>query len=124
VKIRAYARMGVAYYVIYDPTKQLSDQVLRVYALHPGNSAELQDTWLPGVELGLMLWQGRFEDREDTWLRWRDRTGQMLLTGAERAEQEHQRAEQERVMRQQAQERAERLAARLRELGIEPDQVI
>jgi hypothetical protein len=138
VKLRAYARMGVAYYVIYDPTKQLSDQVLRVYALHPGNSAELQDMWMPGVELGLVLWQGKFEDREDTWLRWYDREGQMLLTGAERAEQEHQRAEQEhqraeqehqraeqeRVMRQQAQAQAERLAARLRELGIEPDQVI
>jgi Uma2 family endonuclease len=145
VKLRAYARMGVAYYVIYDPTKQLSDQVLRVYALHPGNSAALQDLWLPGVELGLLLWQGRFEDREDTWLRWCDREGQMLLTGAERAEHERQRAEHERqraeherqraeherqraeherVMRQQAQEQAERLAARLRELGIEPDQVI
>jgi hypothetical protein len=36
----------------------------------------------------------------------------------------HQRAEPERVIRQQAQEQAERLAARLRELGIEPDQVI
>jgi hypothetical protein len=47
----------------------------------------------------------------------------MLLTGSERAEHEHQRAEQERVMRQQAQEQAERLAARLRALGIEPDQV-
>ena len=121
VKLRTYARMGVSYYVLYDPTKQLSDQVLRVYALHPGNAAALQDMWLPGVELGLLLWQGKFEDREDTWLRWRDRDGQMLLTGAERAEQERQRADQERVMRQQAQQQAERLAARLRELGIEPE---
>jgi Uma2 family endonuclease len=145
VKLRSYARLGVAYYVIYDPTKQLSDQVLRVYARHPTEFVELQDRWLPGVALGLLLWQGKFEDREDTWLRWCDREGQMLLTGAERAEQEHQRAEQEhqraeqehqraeqehqraeqeRVMRQQAQAQAERLAARLRELGIEPDQVI
>jgi hypothetical protein len=128
VKLRTYARMGVSYYVLYDPTKQLSDQVLRVYALHPGNAAALQDMWLPGVELGLLLWQGKFEDHEDTWLRWRDRDGQMLLTEAERAEQERQRAEQERqradqerVMRQQAQQQAERLAARLRELGIEPE---
>src|SRR6266849_1548806 len=81
VKLRTYARMGVSYYVLYDPTKQLSDQVLRVYVLHPGNSAELQNVWLSGVELGLLLWQGKFEDREDTWLRWCDREGQMLLTG-------------------------------------------
>src|SRR5262249_22592577 len=98
----------------------------------------LQDVWLPGVELGLLLWQGKFEDREDTWLRWCDRDGQVLLTGAERAEQErqraeqecqraeqeHQRAEQERALRQQAPRQAERLAARLRELGIDPDQSI
>ncbi len=106
-KLRTYARMGVAYYAIYDPIQELSDQVLRLYALAPTHYVEIQDAWLPGVELGLMLWQGKFEDREDTWLRWQNREGQMLLTGAERAKQERQRAE--------------RLAARLRELGIDPD---
>ena len=51
-----------------------------------------------------------------SWLRWWDRDGNLLLTGAERAEQEKQRAEQER-------QRAERLAAKLRELGVDPDEV-
>ena len=45
------------------------------------------------------------------WLRWIDREGRLIPTGAEQAEQ----AEQER-------QRAERLAARLRELGVEPDE--
>ncbi len=39
----------------------------------------------------------------------------------QRAEQERQRAEQERQQRATAEERAERLAARLRELGIDPE---
>jgi Uma2 family endonuclease len=128
VKLRTYARMGVAYYVIYDPTTQLSEQVLRLYELRPTDYVALAEPWLPGVELGLMLWQGKFEDREDTWLRWCNREGQLLLTGTERAEQERQRAEQERQRaeqeqsaRQQAEQQAQRLAARLRELGIDPD---
>jgi hypothetical protein len=46
-------------------------------------------------------------------LRWWDADG-ILLTGDERAEQEHQRAEQ-------TEDRAALLAARLRALGIDPD---
>lgn len=99
--------MGIAYYVIYDPTTQLSDQVLRLYELRPTTYVLLEDFWLPGVEVGLTLWQGKFEDREDTWLRWCNQESQLLLTGAERADQ--------------AQQEVERLAARLRGLGLDPD---
>jgi hypothetical protein len=49
-----------------------------------------------------------------TFLRWCDRQGQVIPTGAERAEQKKQRAEQEK-------QRAGRLADRLRSLGIDPD---
>lgn len=66
-----------------------------------------------GVELG--IWQGREGNQTLPWLRWWDREGNLLLTGDERAEQEKQRAEQEK-------QRADRLAAKLRELGIDCDQ--
>jgi Putative restriction endonuclease len=122
VKLRTYARMGVAYYVIYDPTTQLSDQVLRLYELRPTDYVALAEPWLPGVELGLMLWQGTFEDREDTWLRWCNREGQLLLTGTERAEQERQRAEHAEPLLTQERQRAERLAELLRRSGIDPEQ--
>ena len=36
--------------------------------------------WLPGVELGLRLWAGRYEDHENTWLRWTDVTGTPIAT--------------------------------------------
>ncbi len=53
-----------------------------------------------GVELG--VWQGQIEGMELPWLRWWDRDGKLLLTGDERAD---------------------RLADRLRQLGIDPNEV-
>jgi hypothetical protein len=60
------------------------------------------------------LWRGSYQGCGDTWLRWCDRDGAVILTGEERAEAERARAEAER-------ERAERLAAKLRAAGIDPD---
>ena len=65
--------------------------------------------------LGVRLWHGVYEGIVETWLRWYDQDGNLLLTGAERVERERQRAEYER-------QRAERLAAQLRALGIEPQE--
>ena len=58
-----------------------------------------------GVELG--IWQGEYQNVELPWLRWWDLEGNLLLTGQELAEQEKQRAD--------------KLAAKLRELGVEVD---
>ncbi len=60
-----------------------------------------------GVELG--IWQGRYENMELPWLRWWDSQGNLLLTGDELVEIERQRAD--------------RLAERLRQLGVNPDEV-
>ena len=71
------------------------------------------------------------------WLRWYEPQGLRLPTGdelarqaeewaeqeRERAEQERERAEQERERAEQERRRAAALAARLRELGVDPDQV-
>ncbi len=53
-----------------------------------------------GVELG--IWPGQSGNQTLPWLRWWDRNGKLLLTG---------------------EERADRLAAKLRELGIDPETV-
>jgi hypothetical protein len=62
------------------------------------------------------------------WLRWWDSAGNLLLDGAERADQESLRANQEKLRGDQeklradeAQLTADRLAAKLRELGIDPE---
>jgi Uma2 family endonuclease len=96
---RDYARIGVAYYVIFDPDNRLGEGVLRCFVVTGREYQPLAGQWLPGVGLGLTLWEGDFEGHHRQWLRWCDQQGQVIPTGAERAA---------------------RLEARLRELGIEP----
>jgi glycine/D-amino acid oxidase-like deaminating enzyme len=80
--------------------------------------------WLEGVNLGLTLWEGQFEEEVSRqWLRWCDREGQVISTGAESRKLEHQRAEAERQRAEAERQRAERLAERLRAMGINPDEI-
>jgi Putative restriction endonuclease len=118
-----YARIGIAYYVVFDPLEQLQRQdelkgkVLQVWALTAGQYVELAEPfWLQTVNLGLTVWAGSFEGLEFTWLRWCDRTGQVIPTGTERAEAESQAREVER-------QRGDRLADRLRAMGVNPDDI-
>lgn len=129
-KMRDYAQIGVTYYVIFDPTERLRAGLLRVYRKRESDYGPLDGMVLPEVGLELTLWSGVYEGMEGTWLRWCDLEGRLILTGAERAEREHQWAEQERQRTEQERQRAEQehqraelLAARLRALGIEPDDV-
>lgn len=54
-------------------------------------------------------------------MRWWDAQGNLLLTGEERAEQERQEKEIAQTRAHLAEERADRLAARLRAMGINLD---
>jgi len=99
-KLGTYARIGVVRYVVYDPGLQTGDEPLRVYAQSCGRLVRVGETWFDEVGLGVVLWRGVYEGCESTWLRWCDRDGAVILTGAERAE---------------------RLAAKLRAAGIDPD---
>ncbi len=148
-KKQTYARMRVPYYVIFDPQLQIMSDVLTVYKLD-GFAYEQQTTAsFTNLGLGLMLWEGKYEGKESTWLRWVDGTGVMIQSGKERAEQERQRAEEEyrraeeerqraeaaeareqqmmeharqvELKLEQEQHRAERLAEMLRQLGQNPD---
>lgn len=120
-KLDGYAEIGVLYYVVYDPQRQLSEAVLQVFALRDGEYQALEQPDLARVGLRLLLWDGVFEDHADTWLRWCDAQGELLLTGEERAAQAADRVTQAEDRAAQAEDRAARLAAKLRELGIEPE---
>jgi Uma2 family endonuclease len=128
--------LQVPTYVTYDPyDSSLEVRYLQDgrYILHPvDNQGRL---WIPQLELYLGIWSGERLGQTMNWLRWWDKSGNLLLWSSEQAEQERQRAEQERQRaeqerqraeeeRQRAEEerqRAERLAAKLRELGIDPE---
>ena len=126
-KLLAYARIGVPNYVIHDPWDLLKGGVLRVYRLSR-RKYKLQPSapvmWIEDVGLGLTLWHGVYEGAEDTWLRWCDKDGNLVPTGAELAEQAKRRAEQERQRAQQAGQEIKRLKELLRQAGVElPEEV-
>jgi hypothetical protein len=149
-KLQRYAEIDITYYVVYDPMRLLSPDVLRVYERTTGRQYHLRnDTQLPLIGLSVKLWEGEFEDHQNSWMRWYDHEDRLILTGQERAIQAEERlsqaeermtqveaqksqaeeratqAEEQRSQAEeratQAEERAARLAAKLRELGIEPE---
>lgn len=105
-KLALYARIGIPYYVILDPERHLSGEVLRLFRLEGGVYRRTVDGRLPSVGLRLGLWTGQYEQLSGSWLRWSDAAGALILTGAERA--------------MAAEALAADLAARLSALGIDP----
>jgi Uma2 family endonuclease len=131
----------IPFYAIFEASKSL----LEVYCLVQGRYERIQPNEkghfpIPpmGVELGLI------EDEGVPWVRWWDETGNLLLTGDERAILEKQArleaeaiAEQAEIAKQQAEiakqqaeeiaeqerQKKEKLAAYLRSLGVNPDDI-
>ena len=140
-KFKTYAEQGVAYYIIYDPQTIYGSRPLRAYELHGRTYVEmLEPSWLPGALIGLKLWEGVYEDYKAVWIRWCDRQGQLLPLAREQVERATKQAEEatkqaeeatrraeeakkqleERAKQvQDAEDRAARLEARLKELGDE-----
>ena len=128
-----YAFWGVAEYFQYDPSADYLEPQLQGYRLMDGNYFALPATPLPDdglsitsevLGLALHLEQGELRFYNPA-------TGEKLLSHAESeaarqtAEAARQTAEAARQTaeagRQTAEERAERLAAQLRDLGIDPE---
>jgi Uma2 family endonuclease len=122
-------RIQAEYYAIFDPFRATLE-VFRLiggsYELVPANAHGHFPIVPMDVELG--LWSGRFLNMDMTWLRWWGADGRLLATPEEqveqerqRAAQEHQRAEQEQRRAEAERQRAEQFAAKLRELGVDPN---
>lgn len=124
------------------PKKQLYEQVFKTrdyFVFNPFDPNSLQgwsldaadcyqplvpneQGWLWSQTLGLWLgtWSGTLIRETAVWLRFYDSSGNLVLLPEEAAQA---RAEQERQQAEQQRQRAERLAARLRELGEDPDKL-
>ncbi len=123
--------LQVPTYVTYDPYEtELTVRCLQQghYVVQAANAEGR--VWIPELELWLGLWLGERLGQTLTWLRWWDAEGQLLLWGSEqavqqrqRADQEAQRADQEAQRAEQERQRANALAAKLRELGVDPEHV-
>jgi Uma2 family endonuclease len=99
-KWEQYARQRLLFYVIFDPQNLLNGGVLRAYELRRASYEPTDPRWFHEIGLGLTLWDGEYRGLTATWLRWCDQEGKVIPTGAERAE---------------------RLAAQLRALGVKPE---
>jgi Uma2 family endonuclease len=100
--------LQVPVYGIFQPKTGELD----VYCLVAGKyEQQLPDEnnryWIKELNLFIGIWQGTKAEFTTNWLRWWDKSGNLLLWGSELVEQERQRAE--------------RLAAKLRALGVEVD---
>ncbi len=105
--------LRIPYYVVYDRYEN-NLRAFKIFGTHYEAIAISENRfWLDEVGLGLGLWQGVYQGALGLWLRWYDKSG-WLLTLAEKAEAERQKAETEK-------QRADRLAAYLRSQGLDPD---
>jgi hypothetical protein len=107
--------LQIPYYVVFDGH---SNQ-LRIFKLINGRY-QAQDVsngeyWFEEIQLGLRLVFGKYQDLNRLWLRWCDRTGNVIPTPVER---ERQRAEAEKQRADQAELENARLKELLRQAGI------
>ncbi len=122
-KLDDYARMGVLYYVIYN-SKRRRKPKLEIHKLVNGKY-ELQDThpfWMPEIGLGIGYERGDHCGLTRDWLYWYDEDNQRYPTPAEQIKQFQLQAVQERSQLAQERMRSNKLAAKLRLLGIDPDE--
>ncbi|ACK69925.1 protein of unknown function DUF820 [Gloeothece citriformis PCC 7424] len=92
-----------AYYAIYE-VKLAQVEVYQLIGhnyqlLTPNNQGHY---FIDSLKVSLGIWQGFYQNLELPWLRWWDSQGNLLLTG---------------------EERAQRLAEKLRQLGVNPDEI-
>jgi Uma2 family endonuclease len=113
--------LRVNFYALYD---RYSKQ-FRLFELRGSGYVELtidgQGFWFEALQLGLGLWNGSYFGVEGQWLRWYDRSGNWVGTDREQLLQAQEEVEIAKQQKEDAEQRAARLAARLRELGIDPE---
>ncbi len=124
-KKQSYQDMGVLYYAVYNPLRrrkssmELYKLVEGVYQLQSGNPV-----WLPEVGLGIGSYRGIYQGIQRQWLSWFDEVGNKFPTPEEAIQIERQRAQDAEVIAQQQRELAQKLAAQLRKMGIDPESVM
>jgi Uma2 family endonuclease len=137
-KLELYEKLGIRYYVIYNPLsgrrgKHKERSSLEVYQLIDGKYELMpaiallpeggEMVWLEGVGLGIGCVRNELYDWRREWLYWYDRNGVRYRTAKEQAVMAEAIAERERNEKLQERQEKEKLAAYLRSLGINPDDI-
>jgi Uma2 family endonuclease len=123
-KLRFYEQYGVQEYYVYDPDNgplqgwlRAGDRLERIPEMAGFISPLLQIRFEPGEGADNLKIFAPDGTRFLTFQEWVDQS----RASQRNADEERQRADEERQRAAAASDRAERLAAKLRELGVEPD---
>ena len=131
-KLEIYRRLGVLYYVLYNPWHWKRDrhQPFEVYRLEEGEYQQQvgEPFWMPEVGLGIGRAQQRVGGVEMEVLLWHDEAGRAYPLLSEAIEELRSQLNESRSQlnesqsqRAEAEKRAERLAEYVRSLGLDPD---
>jgi len=126
-KLDLYARLGVRYYLIYNPEFWQRDrhQPFEVYRLE-GQTYRLQigePYWMSEVGLGIGRGRQVMGGIEQEVLLWYDPQGQAYPLPDQLIREMQTQLMAERQRAEEAEEKANRLAQRLQELGVDPEEV-
>ncbi|WP_026097702.1 Uma2 family endonuclease [Baaleninema simplex] len=113
--------LRVPYYAVFS---RYTDE-LRVFRLEGGRYEPVElvagRVEIPEIELSLGLWRGSYRRCDRLWLRWLTRDGALIPSPSEQAITAERRATEAERRATEAERKAERLAAKLKELGIDPE---
>ncbi|MBW4487905.1 MAG: Uma2 family endonuclease [Trichocoleus desertorum ATA4-8-CV12] len=94
--------LRIPYYILFNRYTNL----LRCFTLVAGQYQEVELTepklWMPTLNIGIGIWHGEYSGIQRQWLRWYDAQNRWIPTDAERAD---------------------RLAARLQAMGLDPNEL-
>jgi Uma2 family endonuclease len=115
-KLKIYEQMGVLYYAIYSSKRKRKPR-FEVYKLVDGvyQLVSKSPVWMPEIGLGIGYERGNYGGITREWLYWYDEDGKRYLTPNERIQQEVNRSNS-------LLDRSNKLADKLRQLGIDPDE--
>jgi len=112
------------YYAIFVPDPaQVEVYHLTATGFEPVRPNEAGRYPVPPMRMELGLWRGNVLGVEQEWLRWWTPNGELIPTGKEFGEQERRRADEEGRRADAATSEAERLRAKLRAAGLDPDAI-
>jgi Uma2 family endonuclease len=107
-KLKLYEQMGVLYYAIYSSKRKRKPR-FEVYKLVDGlyQLVMTNTVWMPEIGLGIGSERGNYAGVTREWLYWYDEHGKRYSTPNERVQEEV--------------DRSNKLANKLRQLGVDPD---
>ncbi|KPA19766.1 protein containing DUF820, partial [Candidatus Magnetomorum sp. HK-1] len=113
-KRKRYEKMGVKYYVIYDPGFKLYKTSFHAFKLVNKSYTSFlrkdlynKRIWFDDIDIGLTIKKTKYKGMNAEWLRWCDINGKVLKSGKEQAVAERKRTEAERRRVETERKRAE-----------------